>query len=74
MRCDKCRYWGNGDGKGWSYDAGHVNVCHHRQIDGNQHPSYGACGDPTSMVMSGQSTQTITTRWNFGCILFEEIH
>lgn len=75
MKCDKCKYWGDGNGKGFPYDAGHVNYCRHPQIFGDQHPSYGACGEPTSMVMSeGATVQLIMTRWNFGCILFEEIH
>jgi hypothetical protein len=72
MRCVDCRYWGDGDGTGIPYDAGHVNHCNHPKIHGEQHPSYGACGEPTSMVMvEGVTNQHILTRRNFGCILFE---
>lgn len=73
MKCGHCKYWGDGDGKGSPYDAGHVNYCNHRQIAGNQHPSYGACGDPVSMVIAdGVEKQYIQTRITFGCILFEQ--
>lgn len=73
MKCGHCKYWGEGDGKGNPYDAGHVNYCNHRQISGNQHPSYGACGDPVSMVIAyGIEIQYIQTRITFGCILFEQ--
>jgi hypothetical protein len=73
MKCSNCRFWGTGDGTGYPYDAGHVNYCKQEQIDGIQHPSYGACNDPTSMVMvEGAATQHILTRHNFGCILFEQ--
>lgn len=68
--CRECRFWGDGDGTGFPYDAGHVNICRHPQIDGDQHPSYGACYDLTSMVMVDTiEPQRIQTRWNFGCIL-----
>jgi len=73
MRCYDCKYWGDGSGTGHPYDAGHVNTCNHPQIDGDQHPSYGACGEPTSMVIVEEiSPQRITTRGKFGCILFEQ--
>lgn len=69
--CRNCSLWGNGDGTGFPYDAGHVNICRHPQIDGDQHPSYGSCGEPVTMVYSGEiKAQTIQTRWNFGCVLF----
>lgn len=74
--CINCKQWGDGDGTGFHYDAGNVNYCKSPQIVGPQHPSYGACGEPTSMLitdaaMSGQSDNRIMTRWNFGCVLFE---
>lgn len=69
--CSKCTYWGDGDGTGYHYDAGNVNQCKHPQIDGQQAPSVGACGEPTSMVMAGGETQLIMTRWSFACILFQ---
>lgn len=69
--CRECRFWGDGDGTGLPYDAGHVNICKNPQIDGDQHPSYGACGEPVTMIYSGSiKKQTIQTRWNFGCVLF----
>lgn len=72
MKCADCKFWGNGDGKGIAYDAGHVNYCNNPQIGGDQHPSYGACGDPVSMVIAeGVEKQYIQTRLTFGCILFE---
>lgn len=71
MRCYDCKYWGDGSGTGYPYDAGHVNYCKNPQIDGDQHPSYGACGDITSMVIvESISPQQIQTRGNFGCVLF----
>ena len=75
MKCCECKYWGIGDGTGISYDSGHVNDCNHPQIAGNQHPYYGACGDPTSMVIVAglNKPQFIQTRRNFGCLLFERI-
>jgi hypothetical protein len=72
MRCDKCKYWGAGEGYGSHYDAGAVNYCNQPQISGNQHASYGACGEPTSMVITTGEDQHVMTRWNFGCILFVE--
>lgn len=72
MRCYDCSNWGDGNGTGIPYDAGHVNHCKNPQIHGNQHPSYGACGEPTSMVIvEGISPQWILTRGTFGCILFD---
>lgn len=74
MRCYDCTHWGTGDGTGMPYDAGHVNYCKHPQVDGEQHPSFGACGEPTSMIIvDGNSRpQLILTRGKFGCILFEQ--
>jgi hypothetical protein len=73
MKCIDCKHWGEGNGTGYPYDAGRVNYCKHLQIDGEQHPSFGACGDPTSMVITGEGRpQNILTRWNFGCVLFEQ--
>jgi hypothetical protein len=73
MKCVKCKYWGNGDGTGIPYDAGHVNDCNHPQISGIQHASYGACGDPVSMVIVDGSgiSHRILTRRSFGCDLGE---
>lgn len=71
MRCYDCQFWGGGDGTGIPYDAGHVNYCKNPQIHGNQHPSYGACGEPTSMIIvDGLQTQALLTRGKFGCVLF----
>lgn len=73
MKCYDCEFWGDGDGTGIPYDAGHVNYCRNPQIDGWQHPSYGACDEPVSMVIADQSApQKILTRGKFGCILFEQ--
>jgi hypothetical protein len=73
MYCKDCKYWGDGDGKGIHYDAGHVGYCNQPQIGGDQHPSYGACGDPISMLIAeGVEKQYIQTRLTFGCILFEQ--
>jgi hypothetical protein len=73
MHCSDCKMWGNGDGTGVPYDAGHVNYCKHPQINGWQHPSYGACGEPTSMVIVIQDMpQDVMTRGKFGCVLFEQ--
>lgn len=82
MQCSKCKFWGDGDGTGNPYDAGHMNYCNHRQISGIQHPAFGACGDLTTMVYvtyrntktgnwANAEEQKLETRWNFGCILFE---
>jgi len=71
MRCYDCKFWGEGNGTGHPYDAGHVNYCKEPRIDGWQHPSYGACGEPTSMVIAVQSEeQRVLTRGKFGCVLF----
>lgn len=72
MRCYDCKYWGDGTGTGHPYDAGHMNYCKHICIDGMQHPSYGACGDATTMIYTGAEKQEVMTRGNFGCILFEQ--
>lgn len=73
MRCYDCTNWGDGSGTGIPYDAGHVNYCKHKQISGVQHPSYGACGDPVSMVMieGTDKPNLIMTRGTFGCVLFD---
>lgn len=72
MQCRKCQYWGNGDGLGIPYDAGHMNRCNHPQISGMQHPSNGACGEPKTMVYcEGTELQSIMTRATFGCVLFK---
>lgn len=71
MNCSNCKHWGDGSGTGMPYDAGHMNYCHHPQITGMQHPSYGACGEPKTMVYDGHAgEQEITTRSDFGCVLF----
>lgn len=72
--CGKCKFWGNGDGTGIPYNAGHINTCKNPQIDGQQHPSYGVGSDLKTMVYAGRETQTIQTRVSFGCILFEPIY
>jgi hypothetical protein len=70
MKCRDCKLWGDGDGTGFPYDAGHMNYCKHPQISGNQHPSYGACGELKTLVyVEGTEKQSIMTRWNFGCVL-----
>lgn len=76
MKCQKCKYWGDGDGTGMAYDAGYMNYCKHPSIDGNQHPSYGVMNERKTMVYSdgtGASGQYIMTRYSFGCVLFEDI-
>ena len=75
MNCGKCKHWGDGDGTGWPYDAGHVNYCKHPQITGDQHASYGACGEPKSMIIvdGGAQSHAILTRITFGCNLAESI-
>lgn len=71
MRCYDCKSWGDGDGTGLPYDAGHMNYCMHQQVAGNQHPSYGACGEPKTMIYTGgQGHQHVMTRGTFGCVLF----
>jgi hypothetical protein len=71
MKCQACKFWGDGDGTGLPYDAGHMNYCKHPQIDGNQHPSYGAYGEPDTKLYAGQEKQHIMTRHDFGCVLFK---
>jgi len=75
--CNKCKYWGEGDGTGVPYDAGHVNYCQHPLITGKQHPSSASYRDheiSKVMVNGGDDkSYTIMTRRNFGCNLFEEI-
>lgn len=69
--CIDCTHWGDGDGTGFSYDAGAMNYCKHPSINGIQHPSYGACGDTKTMLYTGGlPSQSIMTRRNFGCVLF----
>lgn len=71
MKCGQCKFWGSGDGTGYPYDAGHMNYCNHPQIDGQQHPSFGACNDLKTMIyVEGRATQFVKTRIDFGCILF----
>lgn len=70
MKCGHCIFWGE-QGTGSHYDAGPMNYCLHPQINGQQHPSYGACGEPTTMIYSGQEAQQIMTRYAFGCVLFK---
>ena len=71
MKCFDCKFWGEGNGTGMPYDAGHVNYCMNPQIAGNQHPSYGVLGELKSMLIAeGRSTQIIMTRGTFGCVLF----
>lgn len=73
MRCRDCKFWGDDAGTGIPYDAGYMNYCKHISIDGQQHPSYGACGDaPTMVYIGGDSHQNVMTRATFGCILFEQ--
>lgn len=75
MRCNKCKHWGDGDGTGHPYDAGHMNLCKNGQINGQQHPSYGIGGETKTMVYAaGLEKQSIMTRASFGCILFEPIY
>lgn len=77
MKCCECRFWGeDGNGTGVPYDAGHMNYCMHNQINGEQHPSYGSCGEPVTMIyMNAEAPryQHVMTRRNFGCVLFKEI-
>lgn len=82
MRCCECKFWHlpnetEGNGTGIPYDAGHMNYRNHKQVSGDQHPSYGACGEPKTMVYTGTqdkhraSGQLVMTRRDFGCVLFE---
>ena len=76
MQCGECKFWhlpteAEGDGTGLPYDAGHMNYCNHPQVTGVQHPSFGACGEPKTMVYAGGETQLIMTRSNYGCVLFD---
>lgn len=73
-QCGRCKHWGDGDGTGMPYDAGRMNWCRQNQIDGDQHPSHGACGDPKTMLWAGApGSQLIMTRIDFGCNLFEPL-
>lgn len=73
MQCRKCVYWGDGNGTGIRYDAGHMNVCNHPGVHGMQHPSYGAYGEQKTMLYAGGEQQIIQTRWDFGCVLYQDI-
>ena len=77
IQCYKCKFWGDGDGKGFPYDAGAVNYCQHKLITGMQHPSSAAYSDDAiSKVMVDGGTDvahTVMTRRNFGCVLHEKI-
>lgn len=74
MNCGKCKHWGDGDGTGYPYDAGHMNYCKHMGINGHQHPSNGSCGEPKTMIYAGGEKQNIMTRIDFGCVLFGPIY
>jgi len=74
MNCGKCKFWGEGDGTGYPYDAGHMNYCKNPGIYGYQHPSNGACGEPKTMLYAGGEKQDIMTRINFGCNQFAPIY
>ena len=74
MKCSHCKFWGDGTGGGFPYDAGHVNYCNQPQIDGRQHPSSASYNDneiSKVIVTSNKGeAQKLMTRWNFGCVLF----
>jgi hypothetical protein len=75
MRCSKCKFWGDGDGTGYHYDAGNVNYCNHKLISGRQHPSSASYDDNciSKVIVDGSDKEHhIMTRYNFGCVLFEE--
>lgn len=75
MKCGSCKFWGDGDGTGIPYDAGHMNYCNNPHIAGNQHPSNGVGGERKTMVYDGhEGEQAIMTRITFGCVLFEPIY
>lgn len=80
IRCYRCGFWGDGQGHGDTLsDAGVMGYCKHPGVDGNQHPSYGACGEEKTMVyceeISGPNPyQHILTRRDFGCVLFKPIN
>jgi hypothetical protein len=77
MKCGDCKHWGDGDGKGFAYDVGHMNYCNHKQIKGVQHPSFGAVHyeTETMLYIEGDGRpQLIMTRASFGCVLFEPIY
>ena len=72
MKCSKCKFWGDGNGTGNAYDAGHVNYCQNPQIKGEHHPSLTT----SKLILEGNASlnQIILTRHDFGCILFEPIY
>jgi hypothetical protein len=73
MRCVKCKFWGDGDGTGNSYDAGHVNECKHKLISGWQHASSASydTNEISKVIVDGGGVEhSIVTRYNFGCVLF----
>lgn len=75
VRCDKCKFWGDGNGTGMHYDAGNVNYCKHNLISGRQHPSAASYNDEyiSKVIVDGSDTEhNILTRYNFGCVLFKE--
>lgn len=75
MRCDKCEFWGDGDGTGYHYDAGNVNYCKHKLIFGRQHPSSSSYNSDeiSKVIVDGSDTEHhIMTRYNFGCVLFKD--
>jgi hypothetical protein len=76
MRCYDCKYWGDGDGTGQPYDAGHVNYCKNPLVSGPQHPSHCDARYASQIIAhDGEhrmlQDQHIMTRGRFGCVLFE---
>jgi hypothetical protein len=73
MKCSRCKFWGDGDGSGFPYDAGNVNYCKHTLISGKQRPSSASSDDRyiSKVIVDGSDKEhKILTRWNFGCVLF----
>lgn len=73
MLCRNCKFWGDGSGRGESYDAGHVNDCNHPLVSGNHHQSSSSYRDDEIskvIVPTSDQPQLVVTRHNFGCVLF----
>lgn len=72
--CQNCKFWGDGNGTGYHYDAGNVNSCKHPLISGCQHPSSCSYDDrqiSKVMVDGGGKSHDLWTRYNFGCNQFQ---
>jgi hypothetical protein len=74
-QCRYCNHWDQD--KILSFDAGQVSVCKHKLIDGYQSLSSSGMrfSDIPKVIVDNDShvekPQTIYTRYNFGCVLWE---